>query len=81
MADDGIIESIKQPDVSNVVHNWATEYAKRKDIDAKPVHICISGSGVTGKSHLVKAVFNAVSKTLLFNCKEPEKPRVFLYQL
>ena len=32
----------------------------------------------TGKSHLVKVIYNAVSKTLLYHCKDPENPRVLL---
>ena len=36
----------------------------------------VSGSGETDKSHLVKAIYNAISKTLLYHCKDPEKPRV-----
>ena len=36
------------------------------------------GSGGTGKSHLVKKIYNAISKTLLYLCKDTEKPKVFL---
>ena len=42
------------------------------------MHILFSGSGGTGKSHLVKVIYNAISKTLLYHCKDPEKPRVLL---
>ena len=42
------------------------------------MHIFLSGSGETGKSHLVKVLYNAISKTLLYNCKDPEKQRVLL---
>ena len=38
----------------------------------------VSGSGETNKSHLVKVIYNAISKTLLYHCKDPEKPRVLL---
>ena len=44
--------------------------------DGEPVHIVLSGSGGIGKSHLVKLIYNAISKTLLYHCKDPEKPRV-----
>ena len=40
--------------------------------------IFLSGSGGTCKSHLVKVIYNAISKTLLYHCKYPEKPRVLL---
>ena len=36
----------------------------------------LSGSGSTGKSHLVKAISNALSKLLLYHCKDPEEPIV-----
>ena len=36
------------------------------------------GNGGTSKYHLVKVIYNAISKTLLYPCKDPEKPRVFL---
>ena len=42
------------------------------------MHIFLSGSGGTDKSHLVKAIYGVISKTLLYHCQEPEKPRVFL---
>ena len=31
-----------------------------------------------GKSHLVKVIYKAMSKTLLYHCKNPEKSKVFL---
>ena len=68
MADDKILERInslnsKQRDVSNIVHNWAKEYAKHKGVNVKPVQIFLSGSGGIFKSHLVKTIYKAVSKT------------------
>ena len=44
--------------------------------NVEPIHIFLSGSGGTGKSKLVKVIYNA--KTLLYHCKDPEKPRVLL---
>ena len=83
VADDEIVENInflnsKQRDVFSIVHNWVKEYAKHKGVNVKAVHIFLSESGATGKSHLVKTIYNAVAKNLLLSCKEPEKPRVFL---
>ena len=78
MANDEVLESInslnsKQRDIFDTVHNCAKKYAKHKRVDVNPVHIFLYGSGDTGKSYLVKATYNAVSKNLLFNCKEPKK--------
>ena len=42
------------------------------------MHIFLSGSGVTGKSHLVKVIYNAILTTLLYHCKDPDKARVLL---
>ena len=42
------------------------------------MHIFLSGSGGTGKSYLVKVIYNAISKTLFYHYKDPEKHRVFM---
>ena len=83
LPDDEIAKGIlslnsKQKKVFNVVHTWAKSYVKYDGHDVEPVHIFLSGSGGTGKSHLVKVIYNAISKTLLYHCKHPEKPRVLL---
>ena len=72
MADDEILERInflnfEQHDVFNIVHNWAKEYAKHMGANVKPVHVFFSGSRGTDIYHLVKTIYNAVSKTLLLN--------------
>ena len=68
----------KQREVFSVVHNRAKDYAKCNGHNVEPVYIFLSGSGSTGKSHLVKVIYNAILKTLLYHCKDPEKPRVLL---
>ena len=40
------------------------------------MHLFPSGSGGTDKSHLVKVICNAISKTLLYHCKDHDKQRV-----
>ena len=42
------------------------------------MYIFLSVNGGTGKSHLVKVIYIAISKTLLYHCKDPDKPRVLL---
>ena len=61
-----------------MVHTWVNNYVKYDGHDVEPVHIFLSGSGGTGKSHLVKVIYNAISNTLLYHCKDPEKTRVIL---
>ena len=61
-----------------MVHTWAKDYVIYDAHNAEPIHVFFSGSGGTGKSHLVKVIYNAISKTLLYICKDPEEPRVVL---
>ena len=83
LPDDEIAEGInyfnlKQREVFNLFHTWAKDSIKDDENNVKPIHIFLSGSGSTGKSHLVKVIYNVILKTLLCHCKDPEKPRVFL---
>ena len=61
-----------------MIHTWAKDYVIYDAHNAEPIHVFFSGSGGTGKSHLVKVIYNAISKTLLYICKDPEEPRVLL---
>ena len=80
LPDDGMAKGIyslnsKQREDFNVVHTWAKDYEKYDGHHVESVHVFISGSGVTGKSHLVKVIYNTISKTLLYHCKDSEKPK------
>ena len=46
----------KQREVFNVLHTWAKNFVKCDGHDVEPVHIFLSGSGETGKSHFVKVM-------------------------
>ena len=77
LPDDEIAEGINslnsnQREVFNVVHSWSKDYLKYDGHNIAPIHIFLSGSGGTGKSHLVKVIYNAISKTLLYHCKDLE---------
>ena len=61
-----------------MAHRWTKDYVKYDGHNVKPIHIFLSGSGGTGKSHLVKVIYNAISKTLFYHCKDLEKPRPLL---
>ena len=72
LPDDEITEGInflnsKLKQFFNVVHTYKSH-----------IHVFFSGSGGTGKSHLVKPIYNAISKTMLYHCKDP-KNRRFLF--
>lgn len=43
-----------------------------------PIHLFISGVAGTGKSYLVKILYQAVSKEFLYQEKDPEKTHVLL---
>ena len=68
----------KQREVFNLDHTWTKDYVRYNEHNVEPVHIFLSGIGGTGKSHLVKPIYNAISKTLLYHSKDPEKPRVLM---
>ena len=63
----------KQHMVFDVLHQWARNYVKnvsstkkkkKKKIQINPVPIFLSGSGGTGKSHLVETIYQVVSKVV-----------------
>ena len=39
------------------------------------MHKFLSAHEVTGKSHLMRIIYNVTSKTFLNHCKDPEKPK------
>ena len=43
-----------------------------------PVHLFITGGGGCGKSHLLRTIYQAVTKTLMYNGGDPDKARVLL---
>ena len=72
----------KQRMVFNVVHKWSRNFIKslstKRCFPVDPIRIFLSGSGGTGKSHLIKTIYQTVSKELLYHAKDLEKPRVLL---
>ena len=57
----------KQREVLNVVHEYAKDYGKYDGHDFEPVDIFVSGSGGTGKSHLVNVKYSDISKTFPYH--------------
>ena len=85
LTDDEIAANIKslnkkQRDVFNIAHKWARDYVKgmsqKRMRNVEPIHIFLSGSGGAGKSHLIKTMYQAVSKELLYYGGDSDKPRV-----
>ena len=44
----------------------------------KPLHLFITGGGGCGKSHLLRTIYQAATKTLMHNGGGPHKLRVLL---
>ena len=59
----------KQREVFDVVHSRAKDYVKYDRHNVEPIHIFFSGSGGTGKSNLVKVIYNATSSFFLTDIK------------
>ena len=68
----------KQREVFSMLHTCAKDYVKYDGGNVKPVHVSISDNEGTSKSHLMKLIHNAISKTLVCHYKDQEKPRVVL---
>ena len=66
--------------VFDAVHKWAWNYVKCRSSkiqhEVEPVHLFITGGGGYGKSHLFRTIYQAVTKTLMYNGGDPDKPRV-----
>ena len=74
--------NLKQPQVFDFVHSQAKEIVKPKRLKRpeaiKPFHLFLSGSGGVGKSHLIKTVYQSVSK-LLYITVDQRKSHEFLF--
>ena len=65
-------QNSKQREVFNVVHTWAKDYIKYNGHNIEPIHIFLSSSRGKGKSHLMKVIYHAILKTLLYYCQDAE---------
>ena len=82
LPDDEILEIIyflnsKKMEFLNMFHTCAKDCVKCNWYNVQPIHMFLSGSRDTGKSHLVKATYHAISKTLLHHCKDPKNLKFF----
>ena len=64
-------------DVFNFIIN-GQKIVLNNEVHVKPVHVYFRGSEDKLKSHLAKNIYNAVSKILHFNYKDPEEPKSLL---
>ena len=72
----------KQREMFDTEFAWAKKCVKARTCSnaesVDSLYIFLTGQGGCGKSHLVKTIFHALSKTLLRKGSDPEKPRVLL---
>ena len=54
-------------------------FVKYDGYNVEPVRMLLLGSGRTGKSQLVKVIYNTILETLIYHCKDLENPRVFFF--
>ena len=47
-------------EVSSLVHTGATDYVKYNSQNVEPAHLFLSGRGGTGKSQLMKVIYNVI---------------------
>ncbi|XP_057316777.1 uncharacterized protein LOC130657796 [Hydractinia symbiolongicarpus] len=72
----------KQRQVFDLVYDWACRYIKNlsaiRKVEFTPLYIFLTGAGGCGKSHLIKTIYQAMSKVLSYKSKDLNKPKVFL---
>ena len=71
-----------QRNVFDAVHSWARNFVKSRSSkirhEVEPVHLFITGGRGCGKSNLLRAIYQAVTKSFMYNGGDPDKPRVLL---
>lgn len=69
-----------QRSVFDVVLNWGKRFIQnikcKVPIPLQPIRIFLTGGGGVGKSHLIKCIYNCLSKLLAYKSDELDKPRV-----
>lgn len=68
----------KQSKIFNMVYTWVKDSGKYDGHNVEPMYMFLPCSNGTGKSYLVKVIYNVISKSLLCCFESPEKLRFLL---
>ena len=60
----------KQRDIFDIVLDWAKRFVQnskyKSAVQLEPIRLFLTGGGGVGKSHLVKCIYNCISKLLVY---------------
>ena len=72
----------KQREYFEFIYNWTKSYVKNMSafskVEIKLLYIVLTGGAGTGKSHLIKTIYHALTKVFSYRAMTLNKPKVLL---